>query len=74
MPVDVSPVGSRFQLRLQTGYDEEGNPTIRTRTYSRIKPDAENEDLFEVAQEFVGLQENDLQAIRRVDEVELEEV
>ena len=73
MPVDVTTVGSRLQLRLQTGFDEDGDPILRTRTFSRIKPDADNDDLFMVAQEFIGLQENDAHAIRRVDEVELEE-
>jgi len=73
MPVDVTPVGSRLQLRLQTGYDEDGDPILRTRSFSRIKPDANNDDLFDVAQEFIGLQQNEVQAVRRVDEVELEE-
>ena len=73
MPVDVIPVGSRLQLRLQTGYDENGDPILRTRSFSRIKPDADNDDLFDVAQEFIGLQQNEVQAVRRVDEVEMEE-
>ena len=73
MPVEVTPVGSRLQLRLQTGYDEEGDPILRTRSYSRVKPDADNDALFAVAQEFIGLQQNEVQAVRRVDEVEMEE-
>ena len=74
MPVEVTPIASRLRLRLQTDIDEEGEPVLRTRTYSNIKSTTENEELFAVAQEFVGLQKNPVEGVYRLDEVEMEVV
>ncbi len=72
MAVTVIPVQTRLQLRLQVGVDDKGNPKFATRSFSNLKPGAENEQLFLLGQSLTGLQEHDLSAIRRVDEVELE--
>lgn len=74
MAVNVIPVSARLQLRLNTGLDENLNPVFRTRSFSRVKPAADNEDLFELAQEIGLLQVHTVEAVRRLDEVELEEV
>ncbi len=73
MAVNAVPISARLQLRLNTGLDEDLNPIYRTRSYSNVKPGADNEDLFELAHEIGGLQVHTLEAVRRVDEVELEE-
>jgi hypothetical protein len=73
MAVTAIPVSSRLQLRLNTGLDENLNPIYRNRSYSRIKATADNEDLFELAEEMAYLQIHDLEAVRRLDEVELVE-
>lgn len=73
MNVDVSPVSTRLQLRLNTGLDEDLNPIYRTRSYSRVRPEADNGDLFELALGIEGLQQHTINAVRRVDEVELTE-
>ncbi len=73
MPVDVIPVTSRLQLRLNTGLDENLNPVFRTRSFSNVKTGADNEDLFELAQEIGSLQVHTIDSVRRLDEVELEE-
>jgi hypothetical protein len=73
MAVSVIPVNARLQLRLNTGLDENLNPVYRTRSFSNVKPAAGNEDLFVLAQEIGSLQVHSLDAVRRVDEVELEE-
>ncbi len=73
MSIEAIPLASRLQMRLFLGY-EEGNPVIRTRTYSNIKPIADNEDVFAVAQQLAGLQIHELEMVRRVDEVDLVEV
>jgi hypothetical protein len=73
MAVSVIPVNARLQLRLNTGLDENLNPVFRTRSFSNVKPAAGNEDLFVLAQEIGSLQVHSLDAVRRVDEVELEE-
>ncbi len=72
MAVNVNPLSARLQLRLNTGLDENFDPIYRTRSFSNIKPAADNEDLFTVAQEIEGLQEHTLSAVLRIDEVELE--
>ncbi len=74
MAVTVIPVSSRLQLRLNTGLDENLNPIYRNRSFSRVKPSADNEDLFELAEELGNLQIHSLEAVRRLDEVELVEV
>lgn len=73
MAVNVIPVSARLQLRLNTGFDENLDPIFRTRSFSRVKPSAGNEDLFELAQEIGLLQVHPVEAVRRLDEVELEE-
>ncbi len=73
MPVDVIPATSRLQLRLNTGLDENLNPVFRTRSFSNVKPGADNEELFELAQEIGSLQVHTIDSVRRLDEVELEE-
>ena len=73
MAVTVIPVSARLQLRLHTGLDENLNPVFRTRSYSNVKPSAGNEDLFTLAGEIGSLQVHTVEAVRRVDEVELEQ-
>ena len=73
MSVTVMPISARLQLRLNTGLDENMNPVFRTRSYSNVKPLADNGELFELAQELGGLQVHTLDAVRRVDEVQLSE-
>jgi len=73
MAINVIPVTARLQLRLNTGLDENLNPVYRTRSFSNVKTGAANADLFELAQEISLLQVHALDAVRRVDEVELEE-
>ena len=72
MPVTVVPINARLQMRLNTGLDENSNPIYRTRSYSNVKTGADNTALFELAQELGTLQVHTLEAVRRVDEVELE--
>ena len=73
MPVNAIPVSARLQLRLNTGFDEDLNPLFRTRSFSNVKPSADNEELFDLAQEIGSLQVHTLSTVRRVDEYELEE-
>ncbi|OPL11777.1 MAG: hypothetical protein AVO34_07890 [Firmicutes bacterium ML8_F2] len=73
MPVNTIPVTARLQLRLNTGLDENFNPVFRTRSYSNVKSSADNENLYALAQELGGLQVHTVDAVRRVDEYELEE-
>lgn len=73
MAITVTPLVSRLQLALVVGTTAEGSPIFRTRSFSNIKADADNEALFLTGQELAALQQHPLEAIKRVDEVELEE-
>lgn len=73
MPVVSTIVDSRLQLRLQTGEDTQGNPIVRTKTYSRVKPAALDEDVYAVAKALAGLQINPLVEVKRVNEKDLSE-
>ena len=73
MPVTATHLNTRLQLRLRMGFDGSGNPIIRTRSYSNIIPTADNQDLFDTGSELASLQIHELDVIRRVDELELEE-
>jgi hypothetical protein len=73
MAVVAIPVGTRLALRLNTGLDENLNPVYRTRSFNNIKPTATHANLHEVAQEMGLLQVHTLEAVRRLDENELEQ-
>jgi len=68
MAVIKQPEGSTLRLMVQTGVDDRGEPVIRTRSYSRLKPLAADQDVYDVAQAMGGLQRHPLTAVARVDE------
>ena len=73
MAVSVIPVGTRLTLRVNTGLDENLKPIVRNRSWHRVKPSATNVNLFELGEELGYLQVHTVEAVRRVDENELEE-
>ncbi|BCV20221.1 DUF1659 domain-containing protein [Moorella sp. Hama-1] len=62
MPVVNTPVGSSFQLRVQMGTDANGQLLYRTRAYSRVKPEAAYQNVYDVAQAIGGLQVHPVKA------------
>ncbi len=68
MPVNALIAGSRLQLRLITGQDLEGNPVLRSRSYSNIKGFASDEALYETGSALAGLQQFPLDELRRINE------
>ncbi|NMB01951.1 MAG: DUF1659 domain-containing protein [Firmicutes bacterium] len=74
MAVEKNAVGTRLQLRVSIGSDGEGREILRTRTYSNVKTDAEDQGLYDVAMGLVDLQENEVKEIHRIDDVILMEV
>ncbi len=73
MAVTAIPVGTRLTLRLNTGLDENLNPVYRNRTWRNVKPSASHANLHALAEEIGALQVHNVEAVRRVDENELEE-
>lgn len=74
MAVNRVPAGTVLQLELQTGVDPQGNPIYRNKNLRFIKPDAADQDLFDVAQALAGLQEYTLSKISRIDASQLVQV
>ena len=62
---------SRCQISLQNGVDDDGNPILVNRYFSRIHPDTSHQDLYDVVQTLLGLQELPVRTIRRLDDGEL---
>jgi len=50
MAVNNVPVGSVLRLQLQSGVDGSGDPIIRNKSLSNVKPEALEQDIFDVAQ------------------------
>ncbi|NLO90134.1 MAG: DUF1659 domain-containing protein [Clostridia bacterium] len=73
MAVNAVPQGSRLCLILQVGTDEIGNPVYRTRSYSGVKPEASDQDVYDVAMVLADLQELPLVEVLRVNNIELTE-
>jgi hypothetical protein len=73
MAVITTSLGSRLQLKVQTGVDGDGNPVLKTRTYNRLKSGASDEDVYQFATIIAGLQKHALYEVNRVNEVRLEE-
>ncbi|HHW02459.1 MAG TPA: DUF1659 domain-containing protein [Thermoanaerobacterales bacterium] len=73
MAVIVTPVDSSLQIIVQTGVDENNKPVFKTRSYTRVKTDATDQDLMDVAKQLAGLQAHPVNSIRRVTESELVE-
>lgn len=73
MPVNATIIDSKLKLQLDGGLNEKGNPVVKSKTFSKVKTDAVNDNLFSVAESLAGLQEMPLIGIKRVDEVELQQ-
>lgn len=66
MAVTVIPVESALRLVVVVGTSDKGEPITRTRTYNRIKPEADPQAVYDVAQAIGDLQEyplNDIQLV-----------
>lgn len=63
MAVVANPVDASLRLRFQTGSDAAGNPVYRLQSYSRISPEAADQNLYDVAQALAGLQQHQLSAV-----------
>ncbi|WP_352418272.1 DUF1659 domain-containing protein [Proteiniborus sp.] len=73
MPVNATIKESKLKLQLDGGLNDKGNPIVKSKTFSKVKTDAINDNLFSVASSLAGLQAMPLIGIKRVDEVELQQ-
>jgi len=73
MPVNIINQSSRVRLRFVDGVDGEGREKLVSKTYSNVKADAVDEDVYAVAVDMSGLQTKPLKTVVRTDEKELVE-
>ncbi|QZT35229.1 DUF1659 domain-containing protein [Caldalkalibacillus thermarum TA2.A1] len=66
-----NPYDTRLILVFYVGDDEDGNPIERSKTFSRVKPTATDEDLYQVAQALASLQTHLLVETERADRATL---
>jgi hypothetical protein len=60
----------RLKLELDGGMD--GNrQIIKSKTFNKVKPEVENEDLYQVAESLSGLQTYPLYKVKRLEEIHL---
>ncbi|MGI6604005.1 MAG: DUF1659 domain-containing protein [Firmicutes bacterium] len=67
MAVQRIPELCQLQLRLQTGTDEGGKPVVRARSFTNVKVNASDQDIYDVGQALASLQIHPLVAVRRID-------
>jgi hypothetical protein len=73
MAVVKTPLGTTLRMTLETGLDLKGNPILKNRNYSNVKPTASDQDLFDVGNLLVGLQQYSLNTIQRLDDANLDD-
>ncbi|KPU26398.1 hypothetical protein TR13x_10290 [Caloranaerobacter sp. TR13] len=73
MAVNAVTKDSKIKLNLDGGIDQNGKQIVKSKTYSKVKGAATNEDVYSVAIALTGLQKLPVVSIRRIDEVELVE-
>lgn len=74
MAIETKPLSSRLQLQLDYGVNEDGRAITRTKSYSNIKSDADNQSVYDTAQALGNLQSYPLLLVRRIEQSELVEV
>ena len=73
MPVQVMGGTSRIRLQFVESRDQEGKEKLSSRSYSNLKPEADDLAVYNVAATIIGLQEKEAKTIVRIDEKELVE-
>ncbi|MDI9480324.1 MAG: DUF1659 domain-containing protein [Syntrophomonadaceae bacterium] len=71
MAVTTTPVNSELVLVLDNGIGSSGQQLIRNRAYGDVKPEALDDNVYQVAQVILDLQDRTALAIHRQDTVEL---
>lgn len=66
-------ISSALRLVFIDGLDEEGLPIYKNKSFRNVKTNADADQLYAVAQAFVGLQERDLNRIERKDSSDVQE-
>ena len=68
MALEVTALSSRLTLTVNTGTDEKGNPILRSRSFTGVKPASLDQDVYDTAQALGALQQHLVEEISRVNE------
>ena len=74
MALEVRPMDARLQIQFDLGLGQNGRRITRTKTISGLKSDADDQDLYEVANALIDLQEHTVTSIRKISQSEYAEV
>lgn len=66
-----NPTG--LKLRFDCGKDDNGKVIVKTKTYSKVNPNVNNEDLYLVAKSISSLQEHSLIEVQKIDNTTISE-
>lgn len=72
MPVNTVPVATDLVLVLDNGIGASGQQLTQNRIYKDLKTDADNDQVYTVAEALVSLQNKTKLAVQRRDIVEIE--
>jgi len=67
MAAQLTPSESRVRVSLQVGTDELGEPILKSKTYSRVKPSASNDAIYAVMDAMMDLQAHPVDGYERID-------
>lgn len=62
---------SKLRLVFQVGMDDEGKPVLKAKTFNNIQKSATPDQLLQAAQALIGLSNDTLSNIERVDNADL---
>ena len=63
---------SSLKIKLDAGkYYSTGNTIVKSKTYSNLKHNANNQDVYDVAEALMGLQEYEILEIAKIDNTTL---
>jgi hypothetical protein len=71
MAVESTVLSSKMVLKLNNGADENGNPIVRSKTYSNMNNDAVDQEVYDVAEAIADLQINPLEGVHKIQETVL---
>jgi hypothetical protein len=71
MAVTLHNKSTKFKIVYSLGADKNGKEIKKTKTYSNLKHDVSNEDVYAVASALIGLQSKTALEVAKLNETEL---
>ena len=64
----ATKLSSGMQLKYSMGVNGDGKEIFKKKTFKNFKPDALDDDIYEVSQLFASIQEPSVDEVKRIDE------